>query len=605
MAVKILDRNYSLGKNRRIYDLNQGFTEGYDNVTMPAFKNAVASPFGYTEFGHNIKIGDGRVAISAPGSTTVGGSDNSGWVYLYDYEGNYGMQVRPGDITTDDEFGKAMAIGYGRLAVSAHGDNGSYSLHEGTVRLFNSRSGNPIKTISNPNPPTAASTGNDPDAKLGGIGFGYGVAIAGARIYISVSDDGGPNNPAGQIPVYVYSLDGDYLTKFYTPGSNTLAYGINGAHRNIDGNDCLHSDGNRLLMYSVLEDGQYPSGEPGFNIIDLAGVTIKRVQWDDPNIPQSGDVDKDRKGFARMLSMGNGVIAVSSYEFPNPGFGDGGRVFLFDYDGNFTKEILPPINTTDGNFGKKLKIANGKIYIGEAPGDIAGADGLYIYDLEGNLLNNSASDAYLWHGEFTPVTGSDGNSYTSSSWFGGSGSAIASHDNILVIGDPVYTYKGPAVDGRSGQVFFYSVPKIKDGNDIENTYRKKPRAEFGNFIEIITLYSNSIFSGQIETSSGGWEFKSDGTIWGKDDLSVRQYDTWCSVNPPGGTYFIRFTSTGATAPSIGAALDTWHNLSSNQQVYWNNSSSSLSGSIKAEISDQSDGSNILATGTYSYRYSED
>ena len=38
MAVKILDRNYSLGKNRRIYDLNQGFTEGYDNITMPTFK---------------------------------------------------------------------------------------------------------------------------------------------------------------------------------------------------------------------------------------------------------------------------------------------------------------------------------------------------------------------------------------------------------------------------------------------------------------------------------------------------------------------------------------------------------------------------------------
>jgi hypothetical protein len=159
------------------------------------------------------------------------------------------------------------------------------------------------------------------------------------------------------------------------------------------------------------------------------------------------------------------------------------------------------------------------------------------------------------------------------------------------------------VQGDKGQVFFYNTPALKDAyNNIDQEYKRKPKELFDNVVETIALYGGFLENRQLENFDGGWEFKSNGTVWGKTGLVNKQRGTWCSSNPPLGTYYVRFTKLSGDDPDIGDAIDVWHDFTQDRKIYWSASGSNVGADMRVEISDQSDGSNILAQGFYTYLY---
>jgi len=120
----------------------------------------------------------------------------------------------------------------------------------------------------------------------------------------------------------------------------------------------------------------------------------------------------------------------------------------------------------------------------------------------------------------------------------------------------------------------------------------------------------SIFAFQ-DNAFVAWTFSSNGGVYrqlGEGVAAVQQNSNtdWVDTQPPNGTYYIRFTVnsslTGAggtvTVPSPG----TWLALTSNRQISadqpYDFSEETTSANVTVAISDQSNGSNILDSATY-------
>lgn len=106
----------------------------------------------------------------------------------------------------------------------------------------------------------------------------------------------------------------------------------------------------------------------------------------------------------------------------------------------------------------------------------------------------------------------------------------------------------------------------------------------------------------------GWGFYTNGEVWRILPGGAVKDGDWCSNNPPNGNYWARVSiNTGATAqdrpdPTFSDDLNVWLPFDGsvgNILVKWSVEFQQFaSGSVKVELSDQSDGSNILATGYY-------
>ena len=109
-----------------------------------------------------------------------------------------------------------------------------------------------------------------------------------------------------------------------------------------------------------------------------------------------------------------------------------------------------------------------------------------------------------------------------------------------------------------------------------------------------------------------WEFRVNGTVW-KETLSSGfvQYQNgveWVdSQDSPVADVWIKATQSGLStpgdAPNVGATLNTWHKLHGSGEAlrYWGWSQAGIGvwdGTIRVDISTESDGTPIVATGYY-------
>lgn len=571
MAIKVNNQitTYYVDQNRTVIDSDFSFPKGYNNLQMPILKNIRSSPGSYS-FGQAIAIGDGKVVIGSPSGTSS--DDNSGFVYLFDFEGNYGdVLARPG-VIAGDEFARHVDIGYGRIVASEQQDDGigGTDAWHGAFHLWDSVSKAYIKKVLHPEPPTTVSRGR---------AFGTGIKIIGGRIYVLCSTDGGNASPDYYIAVYVFDLDGEYITKFYTPGTDKFSQ-----TKPIDGSH------NRLAipvrLSSAPPSGNYPlpSQSDYVNLHDLSGVLIKSIGLADIPLGLSGG---DGLPFGDHISMGNGILAIGcSYFSPAGGLFQEGIVAIFDYDGNFLNIIRDPNPTATGGWGRMVGVGDGRIYI-KKRADTEPS----VYDLEGNFIGTIPMTNLVSPGDGLVYSSSD--SVMTREGF-------AAADSLVIFGDPLGT---APVQGDKGQVFFYNTPALKDAyNNIDQEYKRKPKELFDNVVETIALYGGFLENRQLEDFDGGWEFKSNGTVWGKAGLSNKQRGTWCSNNPPLGTYYVRFTKLSGDDPDIGDAIDVWHDFTQDRKIYWSAIGANVGADMRVEISDQSDGSNILAQGFYTYLY---
>ena len=163
-----------------IYDL-----DGTNEVKITASNGSMNDYFGWS-----VAIGDGRIVVGAYGDDNSNGTD-AGSAYIYDLNGNEVGIMTASDGVNVDEFGKAVAVGSGRIVVGATQKQAAY-IHD--------LNGNQVGIIS-----ASDSSLNDY--------FGNSVAVRSSKIVVGAAyaDLPGPNNEQGS--VYIYDLDGNNEVK--------------------------------------------------------------------------------------------------------------------------------------------------------------------------------------------------------------------------------------------------------------------------------------------------------------------------------------------------------------------------------------------------------
>ncbi len=163
-----------------IYDL-----DGTNEVKITASNGGMNDYFGWS-----VAIGDGRIVVGAYGDDNSNGTD-AGSAYIYDLNGNEVGIMTASDGVNVDEFGKAVAVGSGRIVVGATQKQAAY-IHD--------LNGNQVGIIS-----ASDSSLNDY--------FGNSVAVRSSKIVVGAAyaDLPGPNNEQGA--AYIYDLDGNNEVK--------------------------------------------------------------------------------------------------------------------------------------------------------------------------------------------------------------------------------------------------------------------------------------------------------------------------------------------------------------------------------------------------------
>lgn len=139
-------------------------------------------------FGSSVAMGDGLLVSGAPGDSFRG---DQGRAYIFDLTTYEQRSVLvPLDAAGGAEFGFAVDISHGVIAIGAPGDNPRGS-NSGSVYLFDAATGVELAKII-------------PDDVSGGDRFGTSVAVANGLIVAGAPGDDGDGNASGV--VYVFDL---------------------------------------------------------------------------------------------------------------------------------------------------------------------------------------------------------------------------------------------------------------------------------------------------------------------------------------------------------------------------------------------------------------
>ncbi len=147
-------------------------------------------------FGLAVSLDGDRLAVGAH-LADIGGNNNQGAVYIFDFNGSGWVQsqkLTAGDGATDDDFGGAVSLDGDHLAVGAYGADIGANNNQGSAYVF-----------------TLGTSGWSPSAKLVASDgaawdeFGYVVSLEGERLAVGVdfADIGGNSN---QGAAYVFDL---------------------------------------------------------------------------------------------------------------------------------------------------------------------------------------------------------------------------------------------------------------------------------------------------------------------------------------------------------------------------------------------------------------
>ena len=142
-------------------------------------------------FGSTVAVGCGRVVVGAD-SDDVGSNTNQGSAYIFDLDGNELKKITASDGNAGSSFGYSVAVGSGRIVVSAYLDDLT-----GSAYIFD-LDGNQLEKIT-------------PNGVAAYDAFGYSVAVGSGRIVVGARGD--DSTHVNQGAVYIFDLDGNQLTK--------------------------------------------------------------------------------------------------------------------------------------------------------------------------------------------------------------------------------------------------------------------------------------------------------------------------------------------------------------------------------------------------------
>lgn len=296
-------------------------------------KKIIRNPDTGTNFGTPVAIGCNIIVAGMVDDTTA---SNAGAVYLYTLGGDLITKlISPEGAIADDRFGRAIAVGNGRLVVGAETHSGDTYLQDGAVYIFDPK-GNFIRKLTSPNPSNSGF-------------FGVRLAVNCGRICV-LDFKGG---------AYIYDLDGNLVATLSGIGTQNRCIGVN--------------DG-RVVVGDYLNDDA--GGNAGcIHIFDLDGNSVAA------NVTASDAASGDQLG--RDVAIGSGRIFAAAPLEDAEGT-DAGAVYEFDLDGNQLSKMRPSPLATGDEFGNYinghpgLAVGAGRLVVG-ASGDSSDRGQVYIF----------------------------------------------------------------------------------------------------------------------------------------------------------------------------------------------------------------------------------
>jgi hypothetical protein len=294
----------------------------------------------------------------------------------------------------DDQFGKSVAVGCGRIVAGAYLDDywdptsgyssADWHLNQGSVYIHD-LSGTLITKLQNP---AAAFTGDTPQNN--NDQFGWSVAVGSDKIVVGAPlKDGssGQTNDAGR--AYVFDLDGNNRIQLHVSSDISPRTGSGDKFGWSVAVGC-----GRIVVGAPLEDLESfatINNTGAVYIFDLDGNLITRI---------IGNPAVVNDNFGHSVAVGSGRIVVGApYNDIDSNNGNAGRAYIFDLNGNQIKSLTATVRAGGEEFGVSVAAGSGRIVVGARIDSTTtlGNGAAYIYDLDGNEINKikSSAAAYL------------------------------------------------------------------------------------------------------------------------------------------------------------------------------------------------------------------
>ena len=187
-----VDSNKVITEEGRLNDTSFNVASGSFNYSGSQKKIKASDGAAEDEFGRSVSIGSGRIVVGAWGDGDNGSA--SGSAYIYDLDGNQLSKIKASDAAALDYFGHSVSVGSGRICVGSYfdDDNGTDS---GSAYIFD-LDGNQLHKIK-------ASDGVANDY------FGYSVSVGSGRIVVGAYADDDNGSASGS--AYIFDLDGTII----------------------------------------------------------------------------------------------------------------------------------------------------------------------------------------------------------------------------------------------------------------------------------------------------------------------------------------------------------------------------------------------------------
>jgi hypothetical protein len=329
-----------------------------DNTTAPSNETKITASDGAADdqFGWSVAVGSGRIVVSAWRDDDNG--SNSGSAYIFDLDGTQLAKITASDGATSDEFGRSVAVGSGRVVVGARADSDAGN-SSGSAYIYD-LDGTQITKIT-------ASDAESLDS------FGASVSAGCGRIVVGAYGDRDSGFFSGS--AYIFDLDGTQLNKIIAS---------DGATNDAFGGSVAIGSGRIVVGASIDADNGSYSGSA--YIFDLDGTQLAKIT------PSDG---ASYEHFGSSVAVGSGRIVVGAY-----GDGDNGSysgsAYIFDLDGTQLAKITASDGASFDYFGNSVAVGSGRIVVGANGDDDDGSysGSAYIFDLDGTQLAKiTASDA--------------------------------------------------------------------------------------------------------------------------------------------------------------------------------------------------------------------
>ena len=317
------------------------------------------APAQYDNFGNSVAVSGSTVVVGAYGSA-----------YIFDaITGNLLRTLNNPAPAQRDGFGNSVAVSGSTVVVGApYDDTGATSA--GSAYVFDTASGNLLRTLNNPTPADYDS-------------FGYSVAVSGSTVVVGTPDDDTGAWNAGS--AYIFDVTtGNLLRTLNNPTPTSAQLELFG--------DSVAVSGSTVVVGAPHDDTGASSAGSAY-VFDAATGSLLRTL----NNPTPAGYDL----FGQSVAVSGNTVVVGAPR-DDTGATYAGSAYVFDAaTGNLLRALDNPSSEVDDQFGASVALSGSTLVVG-APMSAGGryAGHAYIIDATtGNLLRTLAPGGDTFGGE--------------------------------------------------------------------------------------------------------------------------------------------------------------------------------------------------------------